>query len=63
MSENGDWCKGDTVTLKGWQISHMRGTVMEIRPGGFLLIRLQGGTTILKSVLDVHSKTEKKAHS
>lgn len=57
---NSDWQKGDPVTLKGWQITPIKGTVAEVRPDGSLVIETLSGGTIVKSQVDVYPKVIEK---
>lgn len=51
-----DWQKGDPVTLKGWQITQVKGTIVDIRPDGSLVIQTLGGSRVVKSQGDVYPK-------
>lgn len=53
---NSDWQKGDPVTLNGWQITPIKGTVTEVRPDGSLVIKTLSGGIIVKSQMDVFPK-------
>jgi hypothetical protein len=50
------WEKGDEVTLKGWQITPVKGWVVETRPDGSLLVDVPGGRQVWLRLDEVHPR-------